>query len=89
MWIVFFTKIIPYLAELHTYDFLFVQQATKENEQSIVNASFHVTQWNVAPFGTGLSRLKNQPCVFGGDVLRCSFYLRKGIIKTLIIISLS
>lgn len=45
-------------------------QATKENEQSIVNASFHVTQWNVSPFGTGLSRLKNQPCVFGGDVLR-------------------
>lgn len=45
-------------------------QATKEAGQSIVNASFHVTQWNVAPFGTGLSRLKNQPCVFGGDVLR-------------------
>ncbi|XP_023320280.1 ryanodine receptor isoform X3 [Eurytemora carolleeae] len=45
-------------------------QATKENNQSIVNASFHVTQWNVSPFGTGLSRLKNQPCVFGGDVLR-------------------
>ena len=47
-----------------------LQQATKENEESIVNASFHVTQWNVSPFGTGLSRLKNQPCVFGGDVLR-------------------
>jgi len=45
-------------------------QATKENGQSIVNASFHVTQWNVSPFGTGLSRLKNQPCVFGNDVLR-------------------
>lgn len=46
------------------------QQATKENNQAIVNASFHVTQWNVSPFGTGLSRLKNQQCVFGGDVLR-------------------
>ena len=45
-------------------------QATKENNQAIVNASFHVTQWNVSPFGTGLSRLKNQQCVFGGDVLR-------------------
>ena len=47
-----------------------LQQATKENSQAIVNASFHVTQWNVSPFGTGLSRLKNQQCVFGGDVLR-------------------
>lgn len=47
-----------------------MQQATKENSQAIVNASFHVTQWNVSPFGTGLSRLKNQQCVFGGDVLR-------------------
>ena len=47
-----------------------LQQATKENNQAIVNASFHVTQWNVSPFGTGLSRLKNQQCVFGGDVLR-------------------
>ena len=46
------------------------QQATKENNEAIVNASFHVTQWNVSPFGTGLSRLKNQQCVFGGDVLR-------------------
>ena len=53
--------------------YLYVQQATKENNQSIVNASFHVTQWNVSPFGTGLSRLKNQPCVFGGDVLRFEF----------------
>ena len=49
---------------------IYSQQATKENNQAIVNASFHVTQWNVSPFGTGLSRLKNQQCVFGGDVLR-------------------
>ena len=55
------------------YIYICVQQATKENNQSIVNASFHVTQWNVSPFGTGLSRLKNQPCVFGGDVLRFEF----------------
>ena len=36
----------------------------------MVNASFHVTHWSVTPFGTGLSRLKNVSCVFGGDVLR-------------------
>ena len=52
------------------------QQATKENNQAIVNASFHVTQWNVSPFGTGLSRLKNQQCVFGGDVLRSGYRYR-------------
>ncbi|XP_042892542.1 ryanodine receptor-like isoform X4 [Penaeus japonicus] len=45
-------------------------QATREDEQSIVNASFHVTHWSVAPFGTGLSRLKFVACVFGGEVLR-------------------
>ncbi|XP_018022488.1 ryanodine receptor-like, partial [Hyalella azteca] len=45
-------------------------QATKEDDQSIVNASFHVTHWSVAPFGTGLSRLKFVACVFGGEVLR-------------------
>jgi len=46
------------------------QQATKEGDHAIVNASFHVTHWSVAPFGTGLSRVKNVSCVFGGDVLR-------------------
>jgi hypothetical protein len=51
------------------YDTL-LQQATKEGDKSIVNASFHVTHWSVAPFGTGLSRVKNVSCVFGGDVLR-------------------
>ncbi|XP_076069948.1 ryanodine receptor isoform X2 [Oratosquilla oratoria] len=45
-------------------------QATREDEQSIVNASFHVTHWSVIPFGTGLSRLKFVGCVFGGEVLR-------------------
>ncbi|XP_069958037.1 ryanodine receptor isoform X5 [Cherax quadricarinatus] len=45
-------------------------QATKEDDQSIVNASFHVTHWSVSPFGTGLSRLKFVACVFGGEVLR-------------------
>ncbi|KAK3867881.1 hypothetical protein Pcinc_026695, partial [Petrolisthes cinctipes] len=45
-------------------------QATREDEQSIVNASFHVTHWSVSPFGTGLSRLKFVACVFGGEVLR-------------------
>ncbi|XP_066971323.1 ryanodine receptor isoform X25 [Macrobrachium rosenbergii] len=45
-------------------------QATREDEQSIVNASFHVTHWSVLPFGTGLSRLKFVACVFGGEVLR-------------------
>jgi ryanodine receptor 2 len=47
-----------------------LQQATKESDKAIVNASFHVTHWSVAPFGTGLSRVKNVSCVFGGDVLR-------------------
>ncbi|CAG7819631.1 unnamed protein product [Allacma fusca] len=32
---------------------------TKQNDLSIVNASFHGTQWSVQPFGTGLSRVKN------------------------------
>lgn len=45
-------------------------QATKEDDNIIVNASFHVTHWSVTPFATGLSRSKNVGCVFGGDVLR-------------------
>ncbi|XP_071050495.1 ryanodine receptor isoform X2 [Onthophagus taurus] len=43
---------------------------TKENEISIVNASFHVTHWSVQPYGTGISRMKYVGFVFGGDVLR-------------------
>lgn len=46
------------------------QHTTKENEQSIVNASFHVTHWSVQPYGTGISRVKYVGYVFGGDVLR-------------------
>ncbi|RWS13212.1 ryanodine receptor-like protein, partial [Dinothrombium tinctorium] len=42
----------------------------KESEKSIVDASFKLTHWSVAPFGTGLSRTKNVGFVFGGDVLR-------------------
>ncbi|RWS25625.1 ryanodine receptor-like protein, partial [Leptotrombidium deliense] len=42
----------------------------KEGEKSIVDASFKLTHWSVAPFGTGLSRTKNVGFVFGGDVLR-------------------
>ncbi|KAK4873043.1 hypothetical protein RN001_015072 [Aquatica leii] len=42
----------------------------KENELSVVNASFHVTHWSVQPFGTGISRMKYVGYVFGGDVLR-------------------
>ncbi|XKL68210.1 hypothetical protein PGB90_003701 [Kerria lacca] len=42
----------------------------KENELSIVNASFHVTHWSVQPYGTGVSRMKYVGYVFGGDVLR-------------------
>ncbi|KAL5285595.1 hypothetical protein ACFFRR_007348 [Megaselia abdita] len=42
----------------------------KENEQSVVNASFHVTHWSVQPYGTGISRMKYVGYVFGGDVLR-------------------
>ena len=49
---------------------LFFQQATKEDDKAIVNASFHVTHWIISPFGTGLSRVKNVSCVFGGDVIR-------------------
>ena len=52
------------------FQHLFKQQATKEDDKAIVNASFHVTHWSVAPFGTGLSRLKNISCVFGGEVIR-------------------
>uniref|UniRef100_A0A0A9WDJ1 Ryanodine receptor 44F n=2 Tax=Lygus hesperus TaxID=30085 RepID=A0A0A9WDJ1_LYGHE len=43
---------------------------TKENDQSIVNASFHVTHWSVQPYGTGISKMKYVGYVFGGDVLR-------------------
>ncbi|XP_037033206.1 ryanodine receptor isoform X4 [Bradysia coprophila] len=43
---------------------------TKENDLSIVNASFHVTHWSVQPFGTGISRMKYVGFVFGGDVCR-------------------
>ena len=43
---------------------------TKENDISIVNASFHVTHWSVQPYGTGISRVKYVGYVFGGDVLR-------------------
>ncbi|KAG9509881.1 Ryanodine receptor, partial [Fragariocoptes setiger] len=39
-------------------------------KKAIVNASFHSTHWSIAPFGTGLSRLKNVGYVFGGQVLR-------------------
>lgn len=51
-----------------TYKYL--QHTTKENEISIVNASFHVTHWSVQPYGTGISRMKYVGYVFGGDVLR-------------------
>ncbi|XP_033608233.1 ryanodine receptor isoform X6 [Cryptotermes secundus] len=42
----------------------------KENDLSVVNASFHVTHWSVQPYGTGISRMKYVGYVFGGDVLR-------------------
>ncbi|XP_067007679.2 ryanodine receptor [Anabrus simplex] len=42
----------------------------KENEISVVNASFHVTHWSVMPYGTGISKMKYVGYVFGGDVLR-------------------
>ncbi|GLG95821.1 LOW QUALITY PROTEIN: ryanodine receptor-like [Gryllus bimaculatus] len=42
----------------------------KENDVSVVNASFHVTHWSVQPYGTGISRMKYVGYVFGGDVLR-------------------
>lgn len=35
-----------------------------------MDASFKLTHWSVAPFGTGSSRTKNVGFVFGGDVLR-------------------
>lgn len=38
--------------------FFHSQHTAKENEQSIVNASFHVTHWSVQPYGTGISRMK-------------------------------
>ncbi|XP_045464164.1 ryanodine receptor isoform X4 [Harmonia axyridis] len=43
---------------------------TKENDRSVVNASFHVTHWSVQPYGTGISKMKCVGYVFGGDVLR-------------------
>lgn len=46
------------------------QHTTKENDLSVVNASFHVTHWSVQPYGTGISRMKYVGYVFGGDVLR-------------------
>lgn len=42
----------------------------REGEKTIVNASFHLTHWSVAPFGTGSSRVKSVGYVFGGEVLR-------------------
>ena len=43
---------------------------SKEDEKAIVNASFHVTNWILAPYGTGLSREKNVSFVFAGEVIR-------------------
>lgn len=48
----------------------YFQHTAKENELSVVNASFHVTHWSVQPYGTGISRMKYVGYVFGGDVLR-------------------
>ncbi|XP_035704010.1 ryanodine receptor isoform X5 [Folsomia candida] len=45
-------------------------QSVREGDNTIVNASFHVTHWSVQPFGTGLSRMKYVGYVFGGEVLR-------------------
>ncbi|GIX85747.1 ryanodine receptor [Caerostris darwini] len=42
----------------------------REGTETIVNASFHLTHWSVAPFGTGSSRVKSVGYVFGGEVLR-------------------
>uniref|UniRef100_T1E1N4 Putative ryanodine receptor n=1 Tax=Cupiennius salei TaxID=6928 RepID=T1E1N4_CUPSA len=42
----------------------------REGTETIVNASFHLTHWNIAPFGTGSSRVKSVGYVFGGEVLR-------------------
>ncbi|XP_071036526.1 ryanodine receptor [Parasteatoda tepidariorum] len=42
----------------------------REGTETIVNASFHLTHWSVAPFGTGASRVKSVGYVFGGEVLR-------------------
>ncbi|XP_035212318.1 ryanodine receptor-like isoform X2 [Stegodyphus dumicola] len=42
----------------------------REGAETIVNASFHLTHWSVAPFGTGSSRVKSVGYVFGGEVLR-------------------
>lgn len=50
--------------------FISFQHTTKENDLSVVNASFHVTHWSVQPYGTGISRMKYVGYVFGGDVLR-------------------
>lgn len=50
--------------------FFVTQHTAKEGDKSIVDASFKLTHWSVAPFGTGASRTKNMGFVFGGDVLR-------------------
>lgn len=47
-----------------------VMSTMGSSKQAIVNASFHSTHWSIAPFGTGLSRVKNVGYVFGGQVLR-------------------
>lgn len=52
------------------YIYFILQHTAKENELSVVNASFHVTHWSVQPYGTGISRMKYVGYVFGGDVLR-------------------
>ncbi|KDR10297.1 Ryanodine receptor 44F [Zootermopsis nevadensis] len=33
-------------------------RTAKENDLSVVNASFHVSHWSVQPYGTGISRMK-------------------------------
>lgn len=56
--------------EIEIQFYFLIQHTTKENDFSIVNASFHVTHWSVQPYGTGISRMKYVGYVFGGDVLR-------------------
>ncbi|GIY59262.1 ryanodine receptor [Caerostris extrusa] len=36
----------------------------REGTETIVNASFHLTHWSVAPFGTGSSRVKSVACLY-------------------------
>ncbi|PRD34336.1 UNVERIFIED_CONTAM: RyR [Trichonephila clavipes] len=47
-----------------------LKHTAREGTETIVNASFHLTHWSVAPFGTGSSRVKSVGYVFGGEVLR-------------------